>query len=80
MADMFVIQPGSVVEVQVDPAVVDVVTVAGPKGDTGPSGPSYDGVAWFFGEGPPGVIIGSKPLDRYMDVSDGTVYTLGGDN
>jgi hypothetical protein len=92
-ADNFVIQPGGVVAVQVatpspwvqvtvvPPPTAAVVTVAGPQGPAGASGaagPAYSSPAWFFDEGPPGTIIGSKPGDFYLDVSDGTVYVLGG--
>lgn len=48
------------------------------KGDPGnPGAPGSDGTIWWFGSGPPGVIIGSKPGDRYLDNSTGTIYTLG---
>lgn len=92
-ADSFVIQPGGVVAVQVatpspwvqvnvvPPPTAAIVAVAGPQGASGASGaagPAYSGLAWFFDNGPPGTIIGSKPGDAYLDLSDGTVYVLGG--
>lgn len=54
-----------------------VITVEGPTGDTGPAGPGYAGEAWFYGSGPPGTIIGSKPGDNYMDLDSGTIWKLG---
>lgn len=79
MADSnFEIRPGDIVSVTIpDPVVVDVVTVAGPQGASGAPGPSYTGVAWFFGEGPPGAIPGSKPGDYYTDSESGLVWKLG---
>lgn len=50
-----------------------VITVEGPPG---PPGPAFEGTAWWYGEGPPGTIIGSKVGDAYLDVSDGTIYIL----
>ena len=47
------------------------------RGDPGPPGPAFVGTAWFFGDGPPDTIVGSKPGDRYLDTTTGTIYTLG---
>lgn len=92
-ADNFVIQSGDTVAVVVNtpspwvqvevqpPPTAAVVTVSGPQGPAGASGapgPAYSSPAWFFDEGPPGTIIGSKPGDFYLNVSDGTVFVLGG--
>lgn len=51
----------------------------GPAGPPGPQGPPGDGdtVAWHFGSGPPGTIVGASPGDVYMDVDNGTLYRLG---
>lgn len=90
MTDSFVIQPNdtiavtfadlqSYVNVLVEqPSPWGVVTVAGPQGATGPAGPSYTGVAWFFGEGEPGTILGSKPGDFFLSTDTGVIYVLGG--
>ncbi len=64
--------------------------VTGPKGDkgdvgdqgpTGPQGPvgytEFTGTAWYYGPGPPGVILGAKPGDWYFDLDSGTTYKLG---
>ena len=49
----------------------------GPTGPQGPAGPKGDpGVAWWYGDGEPGVVIGSKPGDYYVDNITGTVYKL----
>ena len=92
-ASNFVINPGDVVAVQVatpspwvqvtvvPPPTAAVVTVAGPQGASGASGaagPSYEGVAWWFGEGEPGTIIGSKPGDFFLSTDTGLIYVLGG--
>lgn len=63
------------------PPTAAVVTVAGPQGPSGASGapgPSYDGVAWWYGQGDPGTIIGSKPGDYYLDTVSGQIFVLGG--
>ena len=63
-----------------------VVIVPGPSGPQGPEGPQGDqgdpgvpgeGPTWWFGSGPPGTILGSKPGDRYLDEDTGDVYKLG---
>lgn len=77
MADQFVIQPGDTIQVQIEPTVVDVVTVQGPQGPPGAAGPAFEGTAWFYGSGPPGVIVGAKVGDYYMDTTAGTIYRLG---
>lgn len=84
--DSFVIQPDGLVEITyvdpsplvsvevLQPATVGVVTVQGPQG---PPGPTYDGVAWWYGVGDPGTIIGSKPGDFYVDSASGNIFILG---
>lgn len=52
--------------------------VDGAQGEPGPPGPAFDGTAWFYGQGEPVGIVGSKPGDMYMDVDTGTIYELGG--
>lgn len=94
MADNFVIEPGDVVDVIIDeaepivtvevtsPASLGVVTLLGPQGipgTPGPAGPSYEGVAWWYGEGAPAGIVGSKPGDYYLDTSSGQIFVLGGE-
>lgn len=72
----YVVQGGSVA-VMIDAPVEDVVLVSGPPGPVGPAGPSYEGVAWWTGEGEPSGIIGSKPGDYYINTLDGSIYKLG---
>lgn len=49
----------------------------GDKGDTGDTGATgVRGSRWYTGTGAPGAIAGSMAGDQYLDVSDGTVYTL----
>lgn len=43
----------------------------------GPPGAPGDGPTWWFGNGEPGTILGSKPGDRYLDQQTGAVYRLG---
>lgn len=50
----------------------------GPQGASGPPGPFYEGVAWFYGEGEPGTIVGSKPGDFFFSTDTGVIYVLGG--
>lgn len=78
-ADNFVVSAANLVEVE-SPSVIDVVVVQGapgPPGTPGAPGPSYEGVAWWFGEGPPEGVIGSKPGDWYLNTVDGTIFRLG---
>lgn len=73
------LQPYVNVEVQ-QPTPWGVVSLQGPQGppgSTGPAGPAYSSPAWFFGNGAPTTIIGSKPSDLYMDLLTGTIYRLG---
>ena len=58
-----------------DTVIFAVTPVVGPQGE---AGAAFEGVAWFYGEGPPGTIVGSKPDDLYLNVLNGTVYKLGG--
>lgn len=74
-------------------AVVSGGTVGpeGPAGPAGPAGPvgatgatgatgapgEVVGVAWWYGAGQPTTVVGSKPGDFYMDLTDGSVYKLG---
>jgi hypothetical protein len=80
-----------VVEVAPPGEVFDLVPVPGPPGPRGPEGPpgpegpqgrpgydgTFGGTAWWAGNGPPDAVIGSKPGDKYIDVTTGDVYTLG---
>lgn len=56
------------------------VTNAGPPGPPGfPGAPGPPGVAIgrrWYGDGPPGTIVGSAPNDEYLDRLTGTLYTL----
>ena len=55
----------------------DVGNVKGPKGDQGNQGNQGPrGSTWFTGHGAPGTIEGSLPGDLYLDLDDGTVYSL----
>ena len=54
------------------------LAVPGPRGPKGGDGRPGEGPTWWFGNGPPGVIPGSKPDDRYLDQESGLVYRLGG--
>lgn len=38
--------------------------------------PAFEGVAWWYGEGPPDVVVGSKAGDLYMDLQTGMIYEL----
>lgn len=59
------------------PQPVIVEGSVGPRGPQGPSGSmTFEGTAWWTGEGPPGTIVGSKPGDEYIDTLTGTVYKL----
>jgi hypothetical protein len=52
--------------------------VDGAQGPQGPPGNVFDGVAWFYGVGPPTPSpIGAKPGDLYLDAASGTIYKLG---
>lgn len=42
----------------------------------GAPGPAYEGTAWWYGEGPPQTVIGSKKDDYYVDTLTGVVYRL----
>lgn len=72
-----------VVDVEVSPEEIGVVTVevTGPPGPEGPSGPpgedgEFLGTAWWYGQGPPNVVIGAKAGDYYVDTDSGVVYEL----
>lgn len=48
-----------------------------PRGDQGVQGnPGARGSQWYTGNGAPGTIVGAIAGDKYLDVSDGTVYDL----
>lgn len=75
------IEDGSHVDVVV--ALQDTVTttvveqpVANAVVIQGPPGPSFIGTAWWYGEGVPDVVIGSKKDDYYVDTLTGVVYRL----
>lgn len=46
----------------------------GPQGNPGQDG--KDGQIRFTGHGDPGTIIGSNPLDTYLDLDNGVVWKL----
>lgn len=48
---------------------------SGLTGPQGPAGPS-SGDARYYGEGPPGLIIGASPGDEYVDALTGDLYRL----
>lgn len=54
--------------------------IQGPQGDPGPQGnpgsPGTRGSQWYTGTGAPGTISGAIAGDKYLDVSNGDVYTL----
>lgn len=58
----------------------NVIPVKGDKGDKGDPGTingTFEGTAWFTGDGVPDVVLGSKPGDYYIDRLTGTFYKLG---
>ena len=61
--------------------VIFAVSPGGIDGATGPQGPPgdvFEGVASFYGVGPPTPSpIGAKPGDLYLNAANGTIYTLG---
>lgn len=64
-----------VIEEDTTPIIVE--GSVGPRGPQGPSGSmTFEGTAWWTGEGPPGTIVGSKPGDEYIDTLTGNVYKL----
>jgi hypothetical protein len=67
-------KPTVPIVVEKNPFTVVTMPVPGPRG---PAGPSFEGTAWWYDEGPPGVILGAKPNDYYLDTTTGTVYKLG---
>lgn len=48
----------------------------GPQGAKGDPGPAFSGKAFWYGSGPPGAVIGSKPGDVYVDIDTGNTYEL----
>jgi hypothetical protein len=52
---------------------VSALAMRGPAGATGPRGTSRPR---FYGDGPPGVIIGAQPGDEYVDQLTGDLYVL----
>lgn len=72
-------------DITIENPVVNVATTDGSEtvalvmvpGERGPAGPTFDGTAWWYGQGPPGTIVGAKPGDDYMDTLTGDVYKLG---
>ena len=71
------------VAVQDEPRVVVAVRqgARGQQGPVGPQGPrgidgEFLGTAWWSGVGPPGVVVGAKAGDRYIDELNGDVYVL----
>lgn len=82
MTISFLIDEGDTVNVvvaQQDSFHVTVTDVAPNKSVVvipGSPGPAFDGTAWWYGEGPPNVVVGSKKDDYYMDTVSGVVYRL----
>lgn len=78
--DVVVTDEDPTLDVVLDDSSAAVVIVEGSVGPRGPQGPSgsmtFEGTAWWTGEGPPGTIVGSKPGDEYIDTLTGTVYKL----
>lgn len=51
---------------------------SGPAGASGPPGEKGEpGSEWYFGDGAPDVILGTKPGDVYYDRLNGIIYQLG---
>lgn len=66
------------IEVEVNPDKTVVFAVIPLEGPQGPAGAMFEGVAWFYGEGPPDPSPeGAKVDDLYLDVLTGLVYKLG---
>ena len=38
--------------------------------------PAFEGDVWWYGDGPPDLVVGSKAGDQYLDLTTGTVYEL----
>lgn len=38
--------------------------------------PAFEGEAWWYGQGEPDVVVGSKAGDQYMDMETGNIYEL----
>lgn len=59
--------------------------IPGPAGPAGPQGPqgvpgavdgTFEGTAWWYGQGAPTTVVGSKAGDFYLDSDTGLVYEL----
>jgi hypothetical protein len=56
----------------------DLIAAGGVGAGVGPAGADgKDGTLWFFGDGAPGLLVGARPGDAYLDVLNGQIYTLG---
>lgn len=72
-------------DIEIQNPIVDVAATSGPEtvglvmvpGEPGKNGGAFDGTAWWYGQGPPGTIIGAKPGDDYLDTVTGDIYKLG---
>jgi len=51
--------------------LADKLAIPGPQGE-----PGKDAPARFYGEGPPGVVLGARAADEYLDVLTGDLYVL----
>ena len=73
--------PGTLEDIDITELLALIGPVTGIKGDKGdpgdPGKDGKDGSQWFFGEGPPGTLLGSKPGDVYLDSLTGIIYQLG---
>lgn len=66
-----------VVELDPTDTPVLVAVAPGPPGPQGPPGSGDEDPTTWYGQGPPGTIIGSSPGDYYVDTETGTIYKLG---
>lgn len=77
MSPIVVTGQGQTVKIVTQTTVLKFVSGGprGPKGDKGDPGRDRTDKRWY-GEGPPGLIIGASPGDEYVDALTGTLYVL----